>query len=144
MAAPLFDTLRLSRSLRDKGHFSSEQAEALAEAFAEASQDTLTTKADLRETESRVSEATKTDLRETESRLEAKLEALGTDLRQTEARLDTKIEGVKASLRETELRLEAKLETFKFDILKWVIGTIGFQTMVIFGTALTLFRGIGR
>jgi hypothetical protein len=31
MTALLFDTLRLSRTLRDKGHFTSEQVEALAE-----------------------------------------------------------------------------------------------------------------
>jgi hypothetical protein len=34
--ALLFDTLRLSRTLRDKGHFTPEQAEALAEALGEA------------------------------------------------------------------------------------------------------------
>jgi hypothetical protein len=32
MNALLFDTLRLSRILRDKGHFTAEQAEALSEA----------------------------------------------------------------------------------------------------------------
>jgi hypothetical protein len=41
--ALLFDTLRLSRTLRDKGHFTSEQAEALGEA----SHGYLATKADL-------------------------------------------------------------------------------------------------
>jgi hypothetical protein len=43
----LFDTLRLSRTLRDKGHFTPEQAEALAEALGEAGHDDLATKADL-------------------------------------------------------------------------------------------------
>lgn len=47
MSALLFDTLRLSRTLRDKGHFTLEQAEALAEALGEASQDNLATKADI-------------------------------------------------------------------------------------------------
>jgi len=41
------DTLRLSRTLRDKGHFTPEQAEALAEALGEAAQGDLATKADL-------------------------------------------------------------------------------------------------
>jgi hypothetical protein len=45
--ALLFDTLRLSRTLRDKGHFTPEQAEALAEALGEAGHDELATKADL-------------------------------------------------------------------------------------------------
>ena len=47
MNAILFDTLRLSRTLRDKVHFTPEQAEALAEALGEAVQGDLATKADL-------------------------------------------------------------------------------------------------
>ncbi|HET6374615.1 MAG TPA: hypothetical protein VFF88_01065, partial [Methylocella sp.] len=43
----LFDTLRLSRTLREKGHFTTGQAEALAEALGEAGHDGLATKADL-------------------------------------------------------------------------------------------------
>lgn len=45
--ALLFDTLRLSRILPVKGHFTSEQAEALAEALGKASHGDLATKADL-------------------------------------------------------------------------------------------------
>jgi hypothetical protein len=56
MNALLFDTLRLSRILRDKGHFPTEQAEALAEALGEASHGDLATKADLADL------ATKADL----------------------------------------------------------------------------------
>lgn len=47
MSAILFDTLRLSRTLRDKGNFTAEQAEALAEALGEATQGDLATKGDL-------------------------------------------------------------------------------------------------
>jgi hypothetical protein len=47
VSAILFDTLRLFRTLRDKGHFSAEQAETLAEALGEAVQGDLATKADL-------------------------------------------------------------------------------------------------
>ncbi|MGH6812904.1 MAG: hypothetical protein ACREDM_11380 [Methylocella sp.] len=47
VSALLFDTLRLSRTLRDKGHFTPEQAEALAEALGEAAQGDLARKADL-------------------------------------------------------------------------------------------------
>ena len=78
MSALLFDALRLSRTLRDKGHFTPEQAEALAEALGEAAHDDLATKADL------ANHATKADLAEV-----------------------------------------------KADILKWVVGAIGFQTVVI-------------
>jgi hypothetical protein len=89
MSAILFDTLRLSRTLRDKGHFTPEQAEALAEALGEAAHDELATKADL-----------------------AKLES----------------------------GLEAKIAEVKADILKWVVGAIGFQTVVILGALVSLVR----
>lgn len=87
MAALIFDTLRLSRTLREKGHFSTEQAEALAEALGDAAQGDLVTKADL------VHLATKADLAET-----------------------------------------------KASILQWVIGAIGFQTVVILGALIALAR----
>ncbi len=47
MAAVLFDALRLSLTLQEKGHFTSEQAETLARAFGEAIHEDLATKADL-------------------------------------------------------------------------------------------------
>ncbi len=47
MPVVLFDTLRLSRTLRDKGHFSAEQAETLAEALGEATHEDLATNSDL-------------------------------------------------------------------------------------------------
>ncbi|MGH6847502.1 MAG: hypothetical protein ACREC0_08710 [Methylocella sp.] len=89
MNALLFDTLRLSRTLRDKGHFTPEQAEALAEALGEATQGDLATKADL-------------------ARLEAEL--------------------------------EARIAEAKADILKWVVGAIGFQTVVILAALVSLVR----
>jgi hypothetical protein len=85
MSALLFDTLRLSRTLRDKGHFTTEQAETLAEALSEASQNDLATKADI-------------------------------------------------------AQLEAKLAETKADILKWMVGAIGFQTLVILGALVSLAR----
>ena len=56
MSAILLDTLRLSRTLRDKGHFTPEQAEALAEALGEAAHDDLATKTDLAKLEAKISE----------------------------------------------------------------------------------------
>ncbi len=85
VSALLFDTLRLSRTLRDKGHFTPEQAEALAEALGEAAQGDLATKADL-------------------------------------------------------AKLEAKIAEVKADILKWIVGAIGFQTVVILGALVSLVR----
>jgi hypothetical protein len=47
MATVLSDALRLSRTLREKGHFTTEQAETLAQAFGEATHEDRATKADL-------------------------------------------------------------------------------------------------
>jgi hypothetical protein len=49
----------------------------------------------------------------------------------------------KTDLRELELRLEAKIEASKSDIIKWMFGTIGFQTLVILGAVIALAR-VGR
>lgn len=47
MTAVPFDTLKLARSLREKGNFTQEQAEGVADALAEAFQDNVATKDDL-------------------------------------------------------------------------------------------------
>lgn len=88
-----FDTLRLVRSLRDKAQFSTEQAEGMADALAEAMQGDLATKSDLRE---------------------------------------------------VELRLEARIEATKADLIKWLVGMIGFQTIVLLGAALALARAVAK
>jgi hypothetical protein len=46
----------------------------------------------------------------------------------------------KTDLRESELRLEAKIEGAKAEIVKWMFGTIGFQTLIIFGAVVALAR----
>jgi hypothetical protein len=98
IAAMLFDTLRVSRTLRDKGHFTLEHAEALAEALGGATQGDFATKSDLAEV--------KLDLKN-----------------------DNDIGASQTEIAET-----------KTDILKWVIGAIGFQTIVILGALVTLAK----
>jgi hypothetical protein len=55
------------------------------------------------------------------------------DLERVRADLETKLE-------KAELRLEAKIEATKAEIIKWLFGTIGFQTLVILGAVLALAR----
>ncbi|PWB95019.1 DUF1640 domain-containing protein [Methylosinus sporium] len=47
---------------------------------------------------------------------------------------------VESKIEKAELRLEAKLEATKAEIIKWLFGTIGFQTLVILGAVLALAR----
>jgi hypothetical protein len=56
-----FDTLKLARDLRDKAHFTQEQAEGVTNALAEAFQDNVATKDDIRDLRS--------DIRDLEQRL---------------------------------------------------------------------------
>ncbi|HUZ90431.1 MAG TPA: hypothetical protein VMU78_00795 [Methylocella sp.] len=100
MTALLFDTLRLSRTLRDKGHFTAEQAEALAEALGEASQGDLVTKADF-------------------------------------AELRTEIAGIKAELK-------GEIAAVKTELLKWTIGAIGVQTVVILGALMSMIKILAK
>jgi hypothetical protein len=50
----------------------------------------------------------------------------------------------KTDLREVELRLEAKIqvttEAVKSEIIKWMFGTIGFQTLLILGAVIALAK----
>ncbi|MCJ2057468.1 CCDC90 family protein [Methylobacterium sp. J-048] len=98
MTAVAFDTLRFVRTLRDKAKMSSEQAEGLADAIAEAIQNDL---------------ATKTDI----------------------AAVRTDIEALRLANR-------ADLADTKAELIKWMIGTIGFQALVIVGGLVALARGL--
>jgi hypothetical protein len=46
----------------------------------------------------------------------------------------------KADLVALESKLEAKIAEVKADILKWMVGAIGFQTAVIVGALVSLVR----
>ena len=107
MSAILFDTLRLSRTLRDKGHFTADQADALAEALGDATQSDIATKSDLAAVQS----------------------SLRTEIAELKTELKNDIAQIKTNLAET-----------KADILKWIIGAIGFQTVIVIGTILSLAR----
>ena len=72
MTTLLLDTLRLSRALQDKGNFTSEQAEALAEALGEASQGDLATKTDLA--------GVRTEIAGLKTELKTELAGVGTEI----------------------------------------------------------------
>ena len=131
MTAVAFDTLRFVRTLREKAKMSSEQAEGLADVVAEAIQGDLATKTDIA--------MVRTDIEALRLSTKTDIEAL---------RLSTKTDNealrlsTKADLREAELRLEARIEATKTEIIKWMIGSIGFQALVIVGAVVALTRGL--
>mgnify|MGYP006269205645 CR=1 FL=1 len=50
----------------------------------------------------------------------------------------------KSDLREMELRLETKIDALRIEGLKWLVGAIGFQTIVILGAMLSMIRLAGH
>ena len=54
------------------------------------------------------------------------------------------IRELKHDMREMELRLETKIESLRGDVLKWILGSIGFQTVIILGAVITLTRAVGH
>jgi hypothetical protein len=50
----------------------------------------------------------------------------------------------KTDLRELELRLKAEIEATKAELIKWMFGTIGFQTLIILGAVITLARIVAK
>jgi polyhydroxyalkanoate synthesis regulator phasin len=141
MNALLFDTLRLSRILRDKGHFTAEQAEALAEALGEASHGDLATKADF------ANFATKADLADlatkanlTDLATKADLAAVRTEIAELRTELKTEIAELRTELKTEFAELKIEIAGIKVELLKWIIGAIGFQTVVILGAVISAIR----
>ena len=172
MTALLLDTLRLSRTLRDKGNFTSEQAEALAEALSEASQGDLASKADFAPVRSEIADFKtelkteiadvrsdlKTAIAELRTGLKAEIAELRTELKDEIAgsraevkteiagaatELKTEIAGLRTELKTeiAELRAEFKAEIAqtKTGLLKWILGAIGLQAIVILGVLISIF-----
>jgi hypothetical protein len=134
MNALLFDTLRLSRILRDKGHFTAEQAEALAEALGEASHGDLATKADF------ANFATKADLADLATKANLADLATKADL----AAVRTEIAGLRTELKTEIAELKIEIAGIKVELLKWIIGAIGFQTVIILGALISLVRIVAK
>ncbi|BCM87492.1 DUF1640 domain-containing protein [Methylobacterium indicum] len=122
MASVAFDTLKFARTLRDKAQLSPEQAEGFAVAVSEAVQGDLATKADLQILDTGL----RNEMQSLRSELKNDMQSLRTEL--------------KSELRESEARLETKLERQRSEIVKWMFGTIGFQTLIILGAVIALVR----
>jgi len=71
----------------------------------------------------------------------AKLQAATTqDIAKLQAATTADIAKLQADLREVELKLDAKIESVKSEIVRWMFGTIGFQTIVVVGAVVALAR----
>jgi uncharacterized coiled-coil DUF342 family protein len=132
MTALLFDTLRLSRTLRDKGHFTSEQAEALAEALGEATQGDLATKGDLAEV--------RTEIADLRTELKTEIAEVRTEIAGLRSELKTEIAQLRSELRTEIAAVRTEMAEMKAELLKWIIGAVGVQTVVILGALASLVK----
>jgi len=124
MSAVAFDTLKFAERL-ESGGFTPQQAKAAAQAFAEASADQLATKTDI--------SVVRTDIEALRLATKSDISLLRTDVEAL--RLTTK-----SDIDALRLATKSDLAETKAEILKWMFGTIGFQTIVILGAALALSR----
>ncbi len=68
MTTAPFDTLKLATALREKAHFTAEQAEGITRAFGDAFEERITTREDIEQLDTKIDQLN--------ARVEAKLEAL--------------------------------------------------------------------
>ncbi|HYD29325.1 MAG TPA: coiled-coil domain-containing protein [Azospirillaceae bacterium] len=101
MSAVAFDTLKLARALRDKGRFTPEQAEGVADALSEAFRDDIATKDDV----AREASSIRAELASEASSIRAELASEASSIR---ADLAREIAGVRADMKlmETSIRGE--------------------------------------
>ena len=123
-----FDTLRLADRLEAAG-MPSRQAKDVAAALAETLTGAVATAADLRESELRL----RGEIRESEGRLRS-------EISESEARLRSEISESGSRLRSEIASVRTGISDLRAEILKWVIGAIGFQTVAILGAAAALIR----
>ena len=91
------------------------------------------TKADI----ARLETAMRTDIARLESAMKTDIAHLETAMKTDIARLEA---ATKRDTRESELRFEGKIDVTKAETLKWIIGAMGFQTIVILSALLGLVR----
>ena len=122
MAAVAFDTLKLSRTLREKAKLSPEQAEGFADALSEAVQNDLATRSDLTG-----------EIGKLRTEMTSEFAKVRTEMTSEFAKVRTEID-----LLRSEMKTEVAVA--KADLLKWSIG----QTIVILGAMLALIRFAGH
>lgn len=140
----IYDTLKLSRSLRDKAHFSQDQAEGLAEVLNDSALETLATKADITELRSELKielSELRTELKEDIGKVRVEIADLKTELKGDIADLKSELKGdiaeVRIEMKGLEGRLEGKIERVRSDLLRFMVA----QGFAIVGAVSVLVGG---
>jgi hypothetical protein len=139
MSGLAFDTLAYARRLESAG-FSRAQAEALAEEQAKLIDDRLATKTDIAEVRGDIERGLAAVRAELATGLAAVRAELATGLAAVRAELATGLAAAKSDLVATKADLEKSILESRNDILKWMVGAVGLQTIVIVSAVLALVR----
>ncbi|WP_368669976.1 coiled-coil domain-containing protein [Beijerinckia sp. L45] len=132
-----FDTLKLSKALQ--GAFTTEQAEALTDAFSSTAQNAredLATKIDL----SNVEIALRADLTKVEASLRGDLTKVEASLRGVEAALKGDILLIQTDLRKVETTLRGEIQNLKVETVKWIVTAIAFNLLGTAGLMIALVK----
>jgi multidrug resistance efflux pump len=136
---PVFDTHAFVKRLTAAG-MPEAQAEVLADEQVRLIDDRLATKEDI----AKLQAATREDIARVHEDIAKLQAATKEDIAKLQAATKEDIAKLQAStktdLREMELKIDAKLESAKSEIVKWMFGTIGFQTIVVVGAVVALAR----
>jgi len=124
----VFDTHAFVKRLTAAG-MPEAQAEVLADEQVRLIDDRLATKEDI----AKLQAATTVDV----ARLHEDIAKLHAATKEDIAKLQAT---TKTDLRELELKIDAKIESVKSEIVRWMFGTIGFQTIVVVGAVVALAR----
>jgi hypothetical protein len=123
---PVFDTHAFVKRLTAAG-MPEAQAEVLADEQVRLIDDRLATKEDI----AKLQAATKEGIARVHEDIAKLQAATKEDIAKPQA-------AIKTDIREMQLRIEAKLESAKSEIIRWMFGTIGFQTIVVVGAVVAL------
>ena len=145
MNAVAFDTLKFAQNLRDKANFSPTQAEGISQAFSEAIVGQLATRADLgvlstKDDAAAFAKATKDDMAALAKATKDDMAAFAKATKDDVTDLRNEFVAFKLQTKDDFARLESKIDTSKSETLKWIVGALGFQTVVVIGTVFGLLR----
>lgn len=139
----VFDTLKLADRL-EAGGFTAIQAKTASSAFSEAFAADLATKTDLKTETALLRSGLETETALIRTELETEAAHIRSELKSEMALVRTELKSEMALAR-TEMRmmrqeLKADIANARADTTRWIVGAIGFQTVVTIGAIVTLLK----
>ena len=143
MTAAAFNTLKFARALREKAKLSPEQAEGFADALVDVLDGNLATKGDIRDVQADI-QVVRGDIEALKIQTHADIEALRLTPQADSENLRV---STRTDIKALGLEMKADIETTRgaiasarVEMVRWIFGAIGFQTVALLGAIVTLAR----